>query len=123
MASTRVSVTFSRNPSFMVSSHVHKPHLSPLESEMFGSVMEDAVDQLAILGAIVPDYTGKPSAAETIMGDELTQILADQKQLESKFNDVSFVALCVMKIFQCEFMCMLVEYGKIRGYWSHSWLS
>ena len=90
MVSTRVSVTFSRNPSFMVPSHhVHKPHLSPLESEMFGAVLEDAVDQLAILGAIVPDYTNKPSAAEVIMGDELTQILAEQKQLESKFNDVS----------------------------------
>lgn len=87
--SSRVSVSFSRNPSFMVQSHVHKPHLSPLESEMFGAVLEDTVDQLAILGAIVPDYATKPSAAEVIMGDELTQILAEQKQLESKFNDVS----------------------------------
>lgn len=73
----------------MVPSHVHKPHLSPLEAEMFGAVLEDAVDQLAILGAIVPDYTNKPSAAEAIMGDELTQILVEQKQLDSKFNDVS----------------------------------
>jgi len=57
---------------------------------MFGAVLEDAVDQLAILGAIVPDYTNKPSAAETIMGDELTQILADQKQLEGKFKEVVY---------------------------------
>lgn len=56
---------------------------------MFAAVLEDAVDQLAILGAIVPDYTSKPSAAEAIMGNELTQILAEQKQLESKFNEVS----------------------------------
>ena len=86
MVTPRGSVNFARNPSFMVRGH--KPHLSPLEAEMFGAVLEDAVDQLAILGAIVPDYTNKPSAAETIMGDELTQILADQKQLEGKFKEV-----------------------------------
>ena len=89
MSNSRGSVNFTRNPSFMVRGH--KPHLSPLESEMFGAVLEDAVDQLAILGAIVPDYTSKPSAAETIMGDELTQILADQKQLEGKFKEVIII--------------------------------
>ena len=40
--------------------------LSTLERELVCAVLEDCVDQLAVLGGIAPNYVEKPSAVESV---------------------------------------------------------
>lgn len=60
--------------------------LSSLDAIHISAVLEDCVDQLAILGHIMPPtLEGKPDAAQ-IVEDELGQILQDQRDLESRYE-------------------------------------
>ncbi|KAJ7378179.1 hypothetical protein OS493_024124 [Desmophyllum pertusum] len=60
--------------------------LSSLDSIHISAVLEDCVDQLAILGHIMPStLEGRPEAAQ-IVDDELGQILQDQRDLESRYE-------------------------------------
>jgi len=60
--------------------------LSSLDAIHISAVLEDCVDQLAILGHIMPPtLEGKPDAAQ-IVDDELGQILQDQRDLESRYE-------------------------------------
>ena len=62
--------------------------LSSLDAIHISAVLEDCVDQLAILGHIMPTtLEGKPDAAQ-IVDDELGQILQDQRDLESRYEAV-----------------------------------
>ena len=62
--------------------------LSSLDAIHISAVLEDCVDQLAILGHIMPPtLEGKPDAAQ-IVEDELGQILQDQRDLESRYEAV-----------------------------------
>lgn len=46
---------------------LHPPHrLSPAEREAVTAVLEDSVDQLAVLGGIMPNYAEKPSAVDAV---------------------------------------------------------
>ena len=42
------------------------PLLSPVEREMVCAVLEDCVDQLAVLAGIIPSHTDRPTAVETV---------------------------------------------------------
>lgn len=44
------------------------------------------MDQLAVLAGIIPSQTDRPTAVESVMGDELVQILESQRQLERQFE-------------------------------------
>lgn len=62
--------------------------LSRLDALHISAVLEDCVDQLAILGHIMPSsLDGRPDARE-IVDDELGQILQDQRFLESRYETV-----------------------------------
>ena len=62
--------------------------LSSLDAIHISAVLEDCVDQLAILGHIMPPtLEGKPDAAQ-IGEDGLGQILQDQRDLESRYEAV-----------------------------------
>lgn len=62
--------------------------LSSLDAIHISAVLEDCVDQLAILGHIMPPtLEGKADAAQ-IVDDELGQILQDQRDLESRYEAV-----------------------------------
>lgn len=51
-----------------------------------GSVFEDAVDQLSILGTIVPSQR-KSKNTYQLIADEITDILTEQKKIESEFDE------------------------------------
>lgn len=60
--------------------------LSSLDTIHIAAVLEDCVDQLAILGHIMPpSLEGRQDAAQ-IVDDELGQILQDQRDLESRYE-------------------------------------
>ncbi|XP_033637450.1 dynein regulatory complex protein 9-like isoform X2 [Asterias rubens] len=60
--------------------------LMELDSLYITTVLEDTVDQLAVLGKIMPQtYEGRADANE-IVGDEIGKIIDSQKQLESKYE-------------------------------------
>ena len=44
----------------------HVKSLGHVDRVLFGAVLEDCVDQLAVLGGIMPDFNEKPSAAEEV---------------------------------------------------------
>lgn len=62
--------------------------LSSLDSIHISAVLEDCVDQLAILGHIMPATLEGKSDAAKIVDDELGQILQDQRDLESRYEVV-----------------------------------
>ena len=62
--------------------------LLTLDAIYVSSVLEDCVDQLTILGKIMPSsLEGRPDA-EQIVDTEIAEILAGQKQLEIKFDSL-----------------------------------
>ena len=62
--------------------------LSSLDAVHISAVLEDCVDQLAILGHIMPNSLEGRSEAAQIVDDELGQILQDQRFLESRYEMV-----------------------------------
>ena len=62
--------------------------LSSLDAVHISAVLEDCVDQLAILGHIMPPSLEGRSEAAQIVDDELGQILQDQRFLESRYEVV-----------------------------------
>ena len=62
--------------------------LSSLDAVHISAVLEDCVDQLAILGHIMPPSLEGRSDAGQIVDDELGQILQDQRFLESRYEAV-----------------------------------
>ena len=62
--------------------------LSSLDAVHISAVLEDCVDQLAILGHIMPPSLEGRSDAAQIVDDELGQILQDQRFLESRYEVV-----------------------------------
>jgi len=70
----------------------HKPSimslLSGMEAIHVATVLEDCVDQLAILGRIMPSsYEERPDASD-IVDSEISQLVEGQLNLENKYEDV-----------------------------------
>ncbi|XP_069068953.1 dynein regulatory complex protein 9 isoform X2 [Pleurodeles waltl] len=62
--------------------------LPPLDVLRISTVLEDTLDQLAILGYIMPvSYQGRPDAG-IIVGNEIGKILKTQKLLECKYEQL-----------------------------------
>lgn len=51
-----------------------------------GTVFEDAVDQLSILGSILPQQKTKSTSTYQVIADEITHILTEQKQVENEIE-------------------------------------
>lgn len=78
--------------------------LSSLDAVHISAVLEDCVDQLAILGHIMPPSLEGRSDAAQIVDDELGQILQDQRFLESRFETVSMRKLGKISIMPHTFV-------------------
>ncbi|XP_071484365.1 dynein regulatory complex protein 9-like [Diadema antillarum] len=62
--------------------------LTALDSVYISAVLADTVDQLAVLGKIMPQtFEGRPDANEMV-GDEISQILDSQRNLESTYESL-----------------------------------
>lgn len=63
--------------------------LSALLSPQVGALFQDAVDQLAVLGALAPAEANLHStASETVVGDEVGSIVEEQRELELRYDKV-----------------------------------
>ncbi|XP_046851983.1 dynein regulatory complex protein 9-like [Xenia sp. Carnegie-2017] len=62
--------------------------LSDLDAIYVSCVLEDCLDQLAILGTIMPSNLERRANAEQIVDSEIAEILEGQRQLESKFENL-----------------------------------
>jgi len=58
-------------------------------SACVATVFEDAVDQLNILGSILPQQKGKSTTTYQVIADEITQILTEQKRVENEVETFS----------------------------------
>ncbi|XP_043926637.1 dynein regulatory complex protein 9 isoform X3 [Protopterus annectens] len=62
--------------------------LQPLDVLRVSTVLEDYLDQLAILGCIMPaSYEGRPDAGD-IVGNEVNSVLQTQKKLELRYEEL-----------------------------------
>ncbi|XP_025079142.1 dynein regulatory complex protein 9-like [Pomacea canaliculata] len=59
--------------------------LEPVDAIHLATVLEDCVDQLAILGRIMPHTYELRKGAANIVRDDIAQLVEGQKQLEEKF--------------------------------------
>lgn len=62
--------------------------LSGIEAIHMATVLEDCVDQLSILGRIMPVSYEERSDKQEIVEEEISQLVDSQKQLESRFDEV-----------------------------------
>jgi len=62
--------------------------LAGLEAIHVATVLEDCVDQLAILGRIMPASYDDRADREEIVDNDISQIVEGQRSLESKYEDV-----------------------------------
>ncbi|KAJ8028401.1 Dynein regulatory complex protein 9 [Holothuria leucospilota] len=63
-------------------------HLDILDSIHIAAVLDDTVDQLAVLGHIMPtSFEGRPEANE-IVGEEIGKIVESQKNLENQYEEL-----------------------------------
>ena len=53
------------------------------------TVLEDCVDQLVVLGRIMPASYDAHPGAEKMVADEIRELLQQQKQIENKYEQVS----------------------------------
>lgn len=51
--------------------------LDPVQRDIVCTILQDCVDQLAILGGIIPNYAEKPSAVDAVSHSSLHTGLAD----------------------------------------------
>lgn len=65
--------------------------LSELLAPQVGAIFQDAVDQLAVLGALAPPEEGGSSRGDSggVLGDEVGSIVQEQRELERKYDAVS----------------------------------
>ena len=65
--------------------------LSELLAPQVGALFQDAVDQLAVLGALAPPEEGEGrggAEAGGVLGDEVGSIVQEQRELERKYDAV-----------------------------------
>lgn len=62
--------------------------LGGIEAIHVATVLEDCVDQLAVLGRIMPVSYEERQDSDEIVGDEITQLVDGQKNLESRYEQV-----------------------------------
>ncbi|XP_033117874.1 dynein regulatory complex protein 9-like [Anneissia japonica] len=62
--------------------------LTQLDALHLGTVVEDTIDQLAVLGKIMPSTLENRADAKEIVGDEIGDILESQRNLETRYEQL-----------------------------------
>ena len=62
--------------------------LSPIEAQRAVSVLEETVEKLTFLGSITPDVLQHRDELSKFVGDEISRIIHEQRQLEALLSDV-----------------------------------
>ena len=62
--------------------------LSPAEAVSMSALLDDCCEKLAFLGTISPDVTEHKMEESNRIGDEMSRIIAEQRQLEDKFEQL-----------------------------------
>eukprot|EP00753_Platysulcus_tardus_P000845 PLAT10746.3.p1 GENE.PLAT10746.3~~PLAT10746.3.p1 ORF type:complete len:613 (+),score=334.17 PLAT10746.3:159-1997(+) len=62
--------------------------LTAVESQRVISVLEDTVEKLSFLGSITPDVLAHRDELSKFVGDEISRIIAEQRQLEDKYEEL-----------------------------------
>ena len=60
--------------------------LTPLESLRVSACLDEAVDKLAFLNTLTPDVLAHRDELATLVGDEITTLIQEQKALEKEFE-------------------------------------
>ena len=71
------------------------------------TVLEDCVDQLVVLGRIMPASYDAHPGAENMIADEIRDVLQQQKQIESKFEEVCVCVCVCVCVFVCVCVCVV----------------
>ncbi|XP_077785754.1 dynein regulatory complex protein 9 isoform X2 [Podarcis muralis] len=67
---------------------IQTPRLLPLDAVRFSALLEDCIDQLAILGFIMPvSYEGRKDVSD-INDTEIQGVLANQKELSTRYKNL-----------------------------------
>jgi hypothetical protein len=62
--------------------------LSPSEAVSMSALLDDCCEKLAFLGTISPDVNEHKMEESNRIGDEMSRIIAEQRQLEDKFEQL-----------------------------------
>jgi hypothetical protein len=66
--------------------------LSPVEAVRVTACLDEAVEKLAFLNTITPDVLAHRDELATLVGDEITALINEQKALEKEFYTSHFVS-------------------------------
>ena len=62
--------------------------LSVIESARISSIVEEALEKLSFLASITPDIMAHRDELSTIVGDEITRIIQEQRGLELRYEEL-----------------------------------
>ena len=62
--------------------------LSVIESARISSIVEEALEKLSFLASITPDIMAHRDELSTIVGDEITRIIQEQRGLETRYEEL-----------------------------------
>ena len=62
--------------------------LSPAEAVSMSAVLDDCCEKLSFLGTISPDVNEHKMEESNRIGDEMSRIIAEQRQLEDRFEQL-----------------------------------
>ena len=62
--------------------------LSPAEAVSMSALLDDCCEKLAFLGTISPDVNEHKMEESNRIGDEMSRIIAEQRQLEDRFEQL-----------------------------------
>lgn len=62
--------------------------LTPVETERVLAVLEETLDKLQFLGSITPDVLAHRDELSQFVGDEISRIIQDQRQLEKRYEEL-----------------------------------
>ena len=71
--------------------------LRRFEREALCAVMEDCVDQLAVLGGIVPNYAEKPSAVDVVSARQSVSLVWLAESYDTIILFCGWDAKCILK--------------------------
>ena len=62
--------------------------LSAVEAQRTVAILEETLDKLAFLGSITPDVLAHCDELSQFVGDEISRIIEEQRQLERRYEEL-----------------------------------
>jgi len=62
--------------------------LSSVESHRIISILEETLEKLSFLGSITPDVLQHRDELSQFVGDEISRIIQEQRQLETRYEEL-----------------------------------